>query len=497
MAARRRRRTPPAKHASTQAPEDGTALGHLSDAELLGELARRRLAKQGGAPPDLSAMEEMAEEVARAAGEESFVAALEALGPEDSSPKPCPRCGRQVRVKARNRVREILTLAGRVRLTRNYHHCAACKHGFYPRDAELKLPEAGDVSDALEKRVLDFGLNDPFEAAAERWSIHYPFSISSNLIRRVVDRVAARQEAAHSALALQRAYRPSTEEAQHSLIVAADGSMLLTREEAWKEAKVAVVARGEDVLQDKGRRSVARARYVAEFAQGDFRAALSAALAAEGADDVANIVWLGDGAPENWSMASELCPFAVQVLDLPHAIQNGVACGKALLGEADPGLPQWEARLKQLLDADSPDAAIGELMDCLPHAPEEAHLQALNQLVRYYRANDKRMRYRAFRAAGLPVGSGIVESAHRHVLQRRMKLAGQRWSLKRARRMARLRAGYRTAGPRAFHAAVRLATHAPLPAARAWATLPNAERRVTRRFPLGRGSRLNRAAASI
>lgn len=45
-----------------------------------------------------------------------------------------------------------------------------------------------------------------------------------------------------------------------------------------------------------------------------------------------------------------------------------MVCGKALLGEGDAALPLWENRIKKLLDADSPDAAIRELLDCIPPA---------------------------------------------------------------------------------------------------------------------------------
>ena len=48
----------------------------------------------------------------------------------------------------------------------------------------------------------------------------------------------------------------------------------------------------------------------------------------------------------------------------------------------------------------------------------------------------------------LPVGSGAIESAHRHVLQKRMKLAGQHWDPARADRLARLRALLATADPK-------------------------------------------------
>lgn len=169
------------------------------------------------------------------------------------------------------------------------------------------------------------------------------------------------------------------------------------------------------------------------------------------------------GGQEEFRASLDLCPFAVQVLDFIHAVQNAMVCAKVLLGEADPGLPDWENRITNIIDAPSPDAAIREL------------LEALNKLVGYYRTNDKRMRYSEFRAQGLPIGSGIVESAHKHVLQVRMKQAGQRWSIPRARRI-RLRAVYRTARPNS--------------------QIPNAPRRVNRRYAPSRISPFGRAAAS-
>jgi Uncharacterised protein family (UPF0236) len=478
--------------ASTVAPNDGTKWGHLSDAELLKEAARelaRRQAARGVL--DLNAIESLIGGEQRDFGEDALAATIEALPPEDGTSKPCPKCGALVPVKARNRVRHIMTTAGELRVSRNYHHCKKCEHGFYPRDAELKFPEEGEVSDAMEKRILDFSMNGPFEQCAERWDIHYPFPISSNLFRRVVDRVARRRENAHSPLALQQAALPSPEHPPRWLIVAADGSMLLTREDGWREAKVATVVRGENVIPDK---AIVAPRYVAVLGnQDEFRTAVKAALDAEHADDVMRIVWLGDGARENWTLAKELCPFAIQILDFIHAVQNAMVCGKALLGESDPCLPLWEERIRQLIDSDSPDAAIRELMDCAVDATNE-QLAALDQLVGYYRANDKRMRYREFRDGGLPIGSGIVESAHKHVLQTRMKQAGQRWSVLRGRRMVQLRALYRTAGPRRFHWAIREALNS-LPA-RPHQTLANGPRRAKHRYTPSRNSPINRANAS-
>ena len=276
--------------AKIEAPKDGTPLGHLSEAELLKEVARRRAAR--GQFSSLDEIESFIADDQRDLGQEELAAVIDVLPRESSAPKPCPKCRASVPVKTRNRTRNIMTIAGDLRLCRNYHYCNKCKAGFYPRDAELKLPEEGEVSDAIEKRILDFGMNGSFEEGTERWGIHYPTPISSNLIRRVVDRVGRRRENAHSPLALQQAALPSPHHPPKSLVVAGDGSMLLTREAGWKEAKVAVVARGDSLIPDK---SVVDPRYVAVLGgQDEFRSALKAALDAESADDVMHIIWLGD-----------------------------------------------------------------------------------------------------------------------------------------------------------------------------------------------------------
>ena len=46
----------------------------------------------------------------------------------------------------------------------------------------------------------------------------------------------------------------------------------------------------------------------------------------------------------------------------------------------------------------------------------------------YFQANAARIDYPRFRALGLPIGSGAVESLAKHLVQRRMKRAGMRWS---------------------------------------------------------------------
>ena len=61
-------------------------------------------------------------------------------------------------------------------------------------------------------------------------------------------------------------------------------------------------------------------------------------------------------------------------------------------------------------------------------------------LLAYLKANQDRMDYQRYRSIGCGIiGSGAVESAHRTVVQKRMKLSGQRWSKKGAQHMLNLR----------------------------------------------------------
>jgi hypothetical protein len=265
------------------------------------------------------------------------------------------------------------------------------------------------------------------------------------------------------------------------LVVEVDGSMLPIRgEEPWKEAKVGLTYHHDPKANEP---IPSTGRYLAVVGGlGNFAPVLEETLEVENIDEAGAVVWVGDGAACNWTLADHLAPDAVQVLDWYHAVEHAADCGKVLLGEEDPCLELWVRRAEALLAAGDPHVLIAELMECIPLVPKRGQkeaLAAIDALVSYYRTNANRMKYRLYREHGFPIGSGAVESAHRHVLQTRMKRTGQHWALKNARRMARLRAAYRTAGALRFYGAIRRAH---------WDTLTHsgAQRRARNQFRYAR-----------
>jgi hypothetical protein len=60
---------------------------------------------------------------------------------------------------------------------------------------------------------------------------------------------------------------------------------------------------------------------------------------------------------------------------------------------------------------------------------------------RYLTERRGQLDYAGARARGLPIGSGEIESGHRHVVQQRLKLAGAWWKEPNAEAMLGLRVG--------------------------------------------------------
>ncbi len=427
-------------------------LSELTDEELERELARRKAANR--LELDSYSFEVELEGDARREGALGMQGYLdERSAGQTTEKKPCPKCGKPSRVRRRDVRRKVRSRHGEHVFRRHHHYCESCKAGFYPLDTELGLPPDGEVTGRLEQLILDLGLHGPFEEAAERFELHHGQSISENLVRRVVERVglaAVGQEDLASRL------KPAADAVPETLVVQVDGSMVSTRgKDAWREVKVGAVVRGEHLVRNGRRGLITEARFVARLGSYEgFKRELTAALSLERAWECPNVIVVGDGAPWVWAIADEVCHGALQILDYPHAVEHAHDAAKAIFGDAS-GLDRvFVHTIEHMLWAGRIDDIVHELEQCAFGTRGKVRA-ALVDLIRYYRGNASRMRYDLYRLRGLPCGSGAIESAHRHVLQKRMKLAGQHWAPERADRLASLRAALATTGPKKLHAAVR------------------------------------------
>lgn len=110
------------------------------------------------------------------------------------------------------------------------------------------------------------------------------------------------------------------------------------------------------------------------------------------------------------------------ILDRPHTRRHLVVAGE-ILAAAAPPLATWVDQPLQQIDQGGVMQVIAYL-ECEAQRTENAIVQGQAD---YLRRNQDAVDYDRLKTQGYSISSGIVESAHRHVIQQRMKQPGMGW----------------------------------------------------------------------
>jgi hypothetical protein len=118
------------------------------------------------------------------------------------------------------------------------------------------------------------------------------------------------------------------------------------------------------------------------------------------------------------------CPDALRILDFPHAAQAMSAIGQgAGMSEAE-ALPLWVATQLRTLKHEGPAPVLAELARLGATFPLN---EQMSKQYSYLGRRENRMQYPSYQQDGWPIGSGIVESGNKVVMQARLKGAGMRF----------------------------------------------------------------------
>jgi hypothetical protein len=148
-----------------------------------------------------------------------------------------------------------------------------------------------------------------------------------------------------------------------------------------------------------------------------------------GLDRALEVVILGDGARWIRHLAEEHFPQAVSIVDLYHAREHVWNVANAVHGPGTPHGAAWAKQADELLSHGQIELLV-HMIEKLPTIPAEPDAsRSIPQIeADYFRSNAERMRYPAFRAKGMHIGSGIVEAACKTVVSTRAKRSGMRWT---------------------------------------------------------------------
>jgi hypothetical protein len=142
----------------------------------------------------------------------------------------------------------------------------------------------------------------------------------------------------------------------------------------------------------------------------------------EGARRVGAVV---DGATWCQSFVDLHYPEAVRILDFAHAAEYLTAIGQTTGLDGPLLSPAQLVELRHTLKHDGP-AAVLPLLRALV-ATQPANTELASQLA-YLETREAQLQYPQFVAAGWPIGSGMVESANKLVVEDRLKGAGMHWA---------------------------------------------------------------------
>lgn len=130
------------------------------------------------------------------------------------------------------------------------------------------------------------------------------------------------------------------------------------------------------------------------------------------------------------------------VLDLIHVLEYLWKAAYCFHAEGTAAAEQWVSqRLLALLEGRSAGALAKDIRRWIERRDLSAEkAKAAQACIRYLVNNNKLLHYDRALAEGLPVASGVIEGACRHLVEDRLGITGARWSLPRAEAVLKLRA---------------------------------------------------------
>jgi len=129
------------------------------------------------------------------------------------------------------------------------------------------------------------------------------------------------------------------------------------------------------------------------------------------------------------------------VLDFIHVAGYVWGAAFALYGEGQPAAERWvRDHLAEILRGKSSEVAAGMRRAATKRGMATKEREAIDDCADYLLKYRQYLRYDRYLALGLPISTGVVEGACRHLICDRMDITGARWGLESAEAILKLRA---------------------------------------------------------
>jgi hypothetical protein len=353
----------------------------------------------------------------------------------------CP-CGRAKENRG-PKARQLVSAVGVIDLTRRYWQCRCGAGGSYAADAVLGIEAR--FSRTVQKHACRLAADLSFAGASEHLGEMLGVSVCAETVRKLVE---GHGRAMTQFQPQDRVTAEAFRKAPGAVEFAVDAGKVNTREESWKDLKIAVISKREagvpmtpDQWDDQRLPAATMVLAFAMIATAQtFRRSWRPRLKRLGVTAFAAVHALGDGAGWIWKSVQRSLTGCTQTLDVFHAGEHLHRVAERIFGDGTAATKTAFERGRDLLLRDGWDgvcAWVGELLAVDDDAERERRRTATEKLLGYFAKHVGRLNYAQQLAAGRAIGSGAVEGQAK-TLGLRLKRRGARWNRRNVQPMASL-----------------------------------------------------------
>ena len=177
----------------------------------------------------------------------------------------------------------------------------------------------------------------------------------------------------------------------------------------WAEVKTLVVA--EVVQNEKGEVDTTQVSSFSRLAEIETFSQQAVCAVTDGAEWIQGFI-------------DDHCPSGVRMLDFAHAAEYVSEMGQTAAQAGSALTKTWLAERLHQLKHEGPVRVLAELRQFQSQHPPDA---VLSEDLAYLEKREAHMQYPRYQQQGWPIGSGMVESANKLVVEARLKGAGMHW----------------------------------------------------------------------
>jgi Uncharacterised protein family (UPF0236) len=327
-----------------------------------------------------------------------------------------------------------VTAIGEVSFTRRYFQCTCSREGSYAADVLLGI-EGKRSTKTVQKHCCKLAAELSFAGTSETMRDMLGVALSPETIRKMVEghgKQMARFQAQDTVS--EKAFQ----EAKGEVEFTTDAGKVNTREEGWKDLKIAVFSKreaGESTTPDQWRKQrLPAATMVLAFAMiataKEFRKEWRPRLRRLGVKFMASVHALADGASWIWKAVGRVLTGCVETLDFYHACAHLHKCAERIHGEDSAETKTAFKHGRSLLARDGWKGVcqwVAELLAVEDEKERDRRRRATDRLIAYFAKHTNRLNYADRLKAGRAIGSGQVEGKAK-TLGLRLKRRGARWN---------------------------------------------------------------------